>query len=153
MKHISYLDLPSVPSDLIESIQSIINKPNKEASIIVNEYPYFKTKPVKLDLHSWLQELFPFEITPQYQLIFNGLPIHIDKGNRIIAYNYILDTGGDNVKTVVYDHRYKPLQIEVIEANKWHSIRTSMLHGVHGIQSNNVRIAISISRNLESFIV
>lgn len=151
MKYISYLDLPEVPKNLLEDAYTIINKPNKKGSSVNQDYPYFKTKPVEAELHSWLQDIFSFKIYPQYQLVYNGLPIHIDKGNRIIAYNYILDAGGDNVRTVIYDHRYIPLQIEKISANRWHSIATSMLHGVHGI--NSVRIAISIGRELSSFIL
>jgi hypothetical protein len=144
MNYIEYLDLPSIPEHLIESIQDIINKPPKDFSNVSSEYAYFKTRYVNDDLKSWLQTIFDSEIYPQYQLVYNGLPIHIDKGNRIVAYNYLLDAGGDNVRTAVYDDKYKLLQIEKIELKRWHRINTSMLHGVHGIQSNKVRVAISI---------
>jgi hypothetical protein len=76
--------------------------------------------------------------------VYKGLPIHVDKGNRIIAYNYLLDTGGENVRTAVYDKKYKPLQIERLELKRWHRINTGMLHGVHGIEPDKVRVAISI---------
>ena len=148
MNYIEYLNLPSIPEHLIESIQDIINKPPKNFSNVSSEYAYFKTKYVNDDLKSWLQSIFDFEIYPQYQLVYKGLPIHTDKGNRILAYNYLLDTGGTNVITKVYDDKYKLLQAEKLELKRWHCINTGMLHGVHGIQPDKVRIAISIGSGI-----
>jgi hypothetical protein len=145
MKYIEYLDLPPVPENLIESITDIINKPPKAYSTVPAEYNFFKTRNVNDDLAEWLQSIVEYKIYPQYQLIYNGLPIHIDNGNRINAYNYLLDTGGKNVKTVVYNENYKPLQIEQLELKRWHRINTGMLHGVHGIEPDKVRVAISIT--------
>jgi hypothetical protein len=145
MKYIEYLNLPPVPEHLIESITDIINKPPKAYSAVPAEYNFFKTRDVNDDLAEWLQSIVKYKIYPQYQLIYNGLPIHIDKGNRINAYNYLLDTGGKNVKTVVYNENYKPLQIEQLELKRWHRINTGMLHGVHGIEPDKVRVAISIT--------
>ena len=144
MKYIEYLDLPNIPEHLLEPIEVIINKPPKASRDFVDSYPYFKKRHVSTDLHNWLQSIFDFKIDPQYQLIYDGLPIHIDTGNRIFAYNYLLDTGGDNVKTVIYDEHYNPLESKAIESKRWHRINTGMLHGVHGIPSNNVRVAVSI---------
>jgi hypothetical protein len=150
MNYIEYIDLPKVPEQLIESIQDIINRPPKDFSNVSAEYTYFKTRYVNDDLKSWLQNIFNYEIYPQYQLVYKGLPIHVDKGNRIVAYNYLLDTGGDNVRTAIYDDKYKLLQIEKLELRRWHRINTGMLHGVHGIQSDKVRVAISIGVDTKS---
>lgn len=147
MKYIEYLDLPTIPENLIEPIQDIINKPPKTYSTVPSDYPFFKTRYVNEDLESWLQSHFEFKIYPQYQLVYNGLPIHVDKGNRILAYNYLLDTGGDNVKTAIYDEKYKLLQIEKLELKRWHRINTGMLHGVHGIEPDKVRVAISVAQS------
>ena len=148
MNYIEYVNLPSIPEHLIDSIQDIINKPPKNFSNISSEYLYFKTKYVNDDLKLWLQSIFDFEIHPQYQLVYDRLPIHIDKGNRIFAYNYLLDTGGTNVITAIYDDKYKLVQTEKLELKRWHRINTSMMHGVHGIQPNKVRIAISIGSKI-----
>jgi hypothetical protein len=147
MKYIEYLNLPTIPENLIESVQDIINKPSK-TSTLPTDYPFFKTRYVNQDLEFWLQSHFEFKINPQYQLIYNGLPIHVDKGNRIIAYNYLLDAGGDNVKTAIYDEKYKPLQVETLELKRWHRINTGMLHGVHGIDSDKIRVSISVAQSL-----
>jgi len=144
MNYIEYINLPTVPEYLIEPLQDIINKPPKNFSNVSSEYAYFKTRHVNDDLKLWLQSLFDFEIYPQYQLVYDGLPIHIDKGNRIFAYNYLLDAGGDNVETAVYDKTHKLLQSEKLELKRWHCINTGMPHTVHGINTDKVRIAISI---------
>jgi hypothetical protein len=144
MNYIEYLTLPPVPEYLIEPLQDIINKSPKNFSHLSSEYAYFKTRHVNDDLKLWLQSIFDFEVWPQYQLIFDGLPIHIDKGNRIFAYNYLLNTGGDNVKTAVYDKNNILLQCETLELKRWHRINTGMPHTVHGIDPDKIRIAISI---------
>jgi len=144
MNYIEYIDLPTIPEHLIEPLPEIINKSPKNFSYVSSEYAYFKTRYVNDDLKSWLQPLFEFEIHPQYQLVYDGLPIHVDRGNRIFAYNYLLDTGGNDVKTAIYDENHKLLQSEKLELKRWHRINTAMPHSVHGINPNKVRIAISI---------
>jgi hypothetical protein len=139
MNYIEYLDLPNIPEHLIDSIQDIIDKP-----MLTSGFRYFKNKPVSNELKMWLQSVFDFEIHPSYQFIYDGLPIHIDRGNRISAYNYLLDTGGDNVITTVYNQERIPLQSEKIELKRWHRINTGMLHGVYGINPDKIRISLSI---------
>ena len=145
MKYIEYLNIPSVPEHLLESCQSIIDKPTNTETSIPENYPFFKNKKVSNELTEWLQQFFDFKIFPQYQVIYKGLPIHIDKGNRVLAYNYLLDTGGNNVKTVIYNEKYQILQFETLELKKWHRIDTGMLHGVHGIDPNRIRVSLSVS--------
>jgi hypothetical protein len=145
MNYIEYIDLPTVPEHLIEPLQDIINKSPKNFSYVSQEYQFFKTRYVNDDLKLWLQPLFDFEIHPQYQLVYDGLPIHVDKGNRIYAYNYLLDTGGDNVETAIYDENHNLLQSKKLELKRWHRVNTFMPHTVHGIDPDKVRIAISIS--------
>jgi hypothetical protein len=145
MKYIEYLDLPKIPENLLESVQDIISKPPSTSLVILDTFLFFKQKNVSNELKEWLQSIFDFKIDPYYQLIYNGLPIHIDKGNRIYAYNYLLETGGNNVRTVIYNQNYKKLQSEILQINQWHRINTSMLHGVHGIELDKVRVAVSVS--------
>lgn len=144
MKYIEYLDLPPIPENLLESVTDIINKPQSWNDAIPADYPFFKNRNVNDELVEWLQSIFEFKIYAQYQLIYDGLPIHIDRGNRITAYNYLLDTGGSKVKTSIYDKNYMPLQVEQLELKRWHKINTSMLHGVSGIET--VRVSVTVTR-------
>ena len=54
MKYIEYLDLPTIPENLIESIQDIINKPPKTYSTVSTDYPFFKTRYVNTVYFSFL---------------------------------------------------------------------------------------------------
>ena len=148
MKYIEYINIPLVPDHLIEDCQSKIDKPTNIETGIPKDYAYFKSKKVSNELTEWLQQFFDFKITPQYQVIYKGLPIHIDKGNRVLAYNYLLDTGGDNIKTAIYNEKYQILQLETLELKKWHRIDTGMLHGVHGINPDRIRVSLSVSSNI-----
>jgi hypothetical protein len=145
MKYIEYIDLPSVPAHLLESVQDIINKPIRTDS---SSYAFFKTRYIEGELKSWLQSIFDWKIDPQYQLVYNGISIHRDGGNRVSAYNYLLDTGGDNVITSVFDNNHNILQSEKLELKRWHYINTGMLHSVHGIHPNHARVAITIGSNV-----
>jgi hypothetical protein len=138
MKYIEYVHLPSIPEHLIESISDIMNKPTQA------DFIYFKTKPVSDDLKLWLKTIFDFDIDPKYQLVYNKIPIHVDRGDRITAFNYLLDTGGGNVSTAIYDKHKNLLQSEILDLKRWHRIDTSMPHCVHGINPNQIRVARSI---------
>jgi hypothetical protein len=140
MQDIEYVDLPAVPTALIESIEDIINKPRKDKTFAPVNHP-FQTKYVNQELEQHVQSIFPFAVYVQYQVIYDGLPIHIDKGNRLTAYNYLLQLGGDNVTTKIYNENYEVEQSETLMLHRWHRLNTSKLHGVHGIST--VRVAIS----------
>ena len=76
-----------------------------------------------------------------YQCIYDGVPIH--KDDRDVAFNYIINSGGDNVETVWYDDNYKEIHRECIEAKKWHQLTVNVLHTVEGI--TNKRFGITIT--------
>jgi hypothetical protein len=86
-----------------------------------------------------------FNFVAQYQIIYSGIPIHKDMGNRKLAYNYLLATGGSKVKTVIFDDSKKVLQSEILPLKTWHSIKTDMYHGVFGLIKNTPRISLSIT--------
>jgi len=89
------------------------------------------------------------------------VPPHIDE-IRKGALNYIIDLGGD-VRTVFYNVKaessgqnatpftvipYEKLDVSndiEIQAERWHTLDTTRIHSVEGINSAKKRIAISIS--------
>lgn len=146
MKHIEYLDLPPVPERFIKTIEEIIALPLKEMTDVPNAYHnVFNTRYVEEDLNDWLKTIFDFPMYAQYQLIYRGIPVHKDKSDRLIAYNYLLATGGENVITTIYDDNMKLLQLERLQLQRWHRIETGYFHGVHGIAVNSIRCSISIT--------
>ena len=140
--YITYLDFPNIPDDLLESIEDILNKPRCE-SIVIQDY--FQTRLVNKNLEDWLEKNLPCKFMVRYQIIYPGLPIHKDMGNRKVAYNYLLAQGGTNVKTMIFDDTKKLLQSETLPLKTWHSIKTDMYHTVVGVKHNTPRVALSIT--------
>jgi hypothetical protein len=142
MKYIKYLPLPNLPDDLLESVEDIINKPRSNSIV---KQDYFQARPISDELQNWLEKNLSFKFIAQYQIIYYGLPIHKDEGNRKIAYNYLLALGGSNVKTMIFDDTKKLLQSETLPLRTWHSIKTDMFHGVFGLQKDNPRVSLSVT--------
>jgi len=95
-------------------------------------------------LLSSIQKYFDFDVygNSYYQLIKNGIPIHIDVDREII-YNYLLKTGGDKVETVWYDDDKITETYRIqIPQHTWHSLDVSTNHTVLGI--TDTRIAITV---------
>lgn len=146
MKHIEYLDLPPVPDHLLKTVDEIIALPQKEMTEVPDEYhKVFNTRYVEPELDAWLKTIFDFPMYAQYQLIYTGIPIHKDKSNRLVAYNYLLATGGPNVATTIVSDDNKLLQLEKLQLHRWHRIETGYFHGVYGIPKGSVRCSISIT--------
>lgn len=147
MNYIEYINFPNLPDDLLESVEDIINKPRGNSIV---KQDYFQSRPISNELQDWLEKNLPFKFIVQYQIIYLGLPIHKDKANRKLAYNYLLSQGGNKVSTVVFDDDKKPLQSELLPLKTWHSIKTDMYHGVFGLQSKIPRVSLSVTPlNLE----
>ena len=72
-------------------------------------------------------------------------PTHIDYGRKY-AINYIINTGGDNVKTYWTDNSKNNIIEElVIEPKRWHIIKVNPAwHGVTGIRIGKLRTIVSI---------
>ena len=144
--YIKYLNYPQVPDRLIRPIDEIIELVDKTSSVIPDDYTdVFSTRFVGPELFKWLETIFNFQFLAQYQVIRNGIPIHKDKANRLVAYNYLLATGGSKVITSVYDDDKILLQAERIQLNRWHRLKTGYFHGVEGIERNMTRVSLSIT--------
>jgi hypothetical protein len=145
--YIEYLDhIPPVPLELVDPFDFILNEAPKQKTPIPENYRGFQTRRPNWDLIRWLCAQFDFPVRCQYQMIHYSLPIHKDQG-RTVAYNYLLTTGGDNIRTSIYDDdddAFNVLQSEIIPIHRWHKLDVSRYHGVHGLTKNSPpRIAIS----------
>ena len=123
MDLIQQLDFPLVPDELIESIDSILAKPD-----FVRDQ-----KKITDQLFEYLESIFVRPISARYICCKNGLPPHHDESGRTFAYNFILDTGGRNVVTRVYDDELKIVQEIICQPKNWYKIPTAEWHSVHGI--------------------
>lgn len=148
-KYIQYLNFPSVPEDLIISLATILDYPIY--LLPGSKSFHFKTLDANDNLVAWLKDNIPIEFEHvRYQVIYNGITMHKDSTDRITVLNYLLDTGGDNVFTTVYDDNKNILQQECIEEKKWHFLSTNFYHSVGGNKFAKPRVAISIDTDKES---
>jgi hypothetical protein len=139
---IEYINLPNIPEELVDPIETIIDSTRTNSVV---EQDFFQGRPINNKLQDWLEKNLSFNFVAQYQIIYSGIPIHKDMGNRKLAYNYLLVLGGNNVKTVIFDDSKKILQSETLPLRTWHSIKTDMFHGVFGIMKGTPRISLSIT--------
>lgn len=152
MNYINYLDLPSVPEHLLDTVSSILASPNISK---ITQRDFFQQRSANSELIQWAEENIhgvPFKFKAQYQVIGYGIPIHRDVayrgGNaRSLAINYILDTGGNDVRTVIYDDSKNILESQVIQPMRWHSIQVNMLHCVLGLVPGKFRVTLSLGLN------
>lgn len=159
---IDYLNLPEVPTELLPSAQWIIDKPRIDRSKTGLNNPIFHPKNIdNPPLAEWLSENIVKTLigkpirtdTPftyfRYQVIYPNFPIHIDKFARRAGINYLLQLGGDNVLTQVYDDDHKVIDSKKIELNKWHYLIAERPHNAINIEGIRVAIAITLRADEE----
>lgn len=138
------LNIPSIPNHLLHL------DPNYIVNNYSNVWKVFDTEvyrqyQVSKNLIDFLQPFFDFDITAnlKYQILSKDIPIHKDVG-RIKAINYLIDPGGEDVKTTWYSDDLVPLFEKEILKNKWHTINTEIKHGISGIKDKRLALTISI---------
>jgi len=147
MKYFEYVDFKSIPDELIESFNQIINKPTQSAlkkDYPLKYYPWLVIKPVKDDLKQFLESLFPFEVFISYQLVYNGLTIHKDT-HRLYHYLYLIELGGDEVYTNFYNDQKILIESTIFPLKQWVKLDAQTFHNVTGIPNNNVRAAVVVT--------
>lgn len=160
---IDYVDLPEIPKDLIPDVQWIIDKPRIDRAKHGLNNTIFHPKNIdNQPLADWLSENIVKSITGKlpdfstpftyfrYQVIYPNFPIHIDKFARRAGINYLLQLGGDNVLTQVYDDEKKLLESKKIELNKWHYLIAERPHNAVNIETVRVAIALTLRAEEEN---
>jgi hypothetical protein len=134
-----FLDVPEIPEELILPLDEVLQLENIFGGA-TNNYTIHECQP---ELRDWLKSHFPDCTKFRYQTLIDEIPVHKDRG-RDIAINYILDTGGDDVKTVWYEEDWTTATHDMIfPAKKWHEIDVSIYHGVSGLTSRRWAITVA----------
>ncbi len=148
MPYINYLDFPSPPAELLESVETILGGEKK----IVYIKDFFQLRAASDDLIKWCNDNIkdvPFLFRAQYRIFGHGIPIHRDRalnGKSIpLTFNYLLDCGGSDVSTTIYDDQGRILETQIIKPLRWHSIKVDMLHGLHGLMPGCFRVALNLA--------
>ena len=155
-----YVDIPSIPSDIVLNSEEILALPEIEYSINLQQEwrAAYKSKrylkKVNPQLKDWLKEHFQFDMFAYYCIYPLLMGPHVDI--RPIAYNYYIDTGGE-VDTVFYNKAPNAPHIKVDEKeplkriarirfdpNRWVKLQTNIPHGTEG-KVRRPRIFISVT--------
>ena len=142
-KFLQYLNnIPHLPEDMILEVhESIRIFPN----IFQNpDYEYYKKYVVTKKLQLYVQDLFTVGHSVSVHVIQNKIAIHKDLG-RSVAYNYIINSGGDHAETCFYDNSYQLIEKHNIKEHCWHRLDVSVNHNV--INLVTPRIALTITNN------
>lgn len=185
-KNLVYLSLPNLPNSIEEELINIC----KEITINPERYERYKSN-YSTDINIATQEYntervgtipmhITYEIQKTYGKYFYGgiigilgktstpnkelsfLPPHCDTQRRV-AINYLLDTGGTNVTTTIYNEKRKnlnlisletlnynevtPKTIEVIPPKKWHAFNAQRYHSVENIESERYYFSLVLFLN------
>lgn len=71
---------------------------------------------------------------------------HRHRDPRHFAINYIIDTGGDNVITSIYNSDLSVLDAKCLPINRWHYFQANNLHDIQNITSKRVSLTVSIKK-------
>jgi hypothetical protein len=149
MSYFSYIDLPKIPSELIESVDAILNKPPKHNIQIptryrkADPYPFIQIRNVEQNLKDYINYIFNRKCLVQYQIIREGCYIHKDPQRRV-AFNYILNTGGEYASTNVYTEDRQLIQSVCVERERWIALKTDVFHNVTNLTTERVGVSVEI---------
>lgn len=142
--HFEYLNLPPVPSEYINDVYyAIQHNPNIFAKKFFTDYKIFDATQ---QLKDFTAKIFDFEHVTRVQVLTYHIPIHRDI-NRDQAYNYIIETGGDNVLTCFYTNEFLVLDKINIKVNQWHRIDTQIYHSVENISTTRIALTVHQHRD------
>lgn len=142
------VDIPAVPKELIKSLDQIRTLPQVtlyESDGNTYEVDWYRVYTCDSALTEWVKAHFPEEVdVVEYIVSDRAIVMHTDLG-RSLAYNYILDTGGENIFTEFYNDSRDQL-IERVEyaVGQWYLLNVSVPHQVNGEQSRP-RVLISVT--------
>jgi hypothetical protein len=135
--------IPKIPDNLLKSLDEI--------ETYENAFPYkdyadtYASYIVNDDLTEWIQNYFDKKMVVRYQVIKKILPIHVDIGIKGIKYNYLLETGGEAVKTRFWDSVENPTKIlfeTISKKNEWHYLNIEVPHDISEVSSPRISVIV-----------
>jgi hypothetical protein len=135
--------IPHIPLELVDSLMDIETYenvfPRPERVDVYASYV------VQQNLQDWAQAQFDYPIAARYQIIKQDLPVHTDVGITGGKYNYLLTTGGTNVKTRWWDSEDDPqtvLHEVVAQTHVWYNLNIDVPHDVVNVTEPRISITI-----------
>ena len=145
IKCVKYLNLPTIPRSVIDSIKFDDDALAKAKST----YGYATSVKSTEELNQWGRENISEDIFLNYQLITGPAPnsvgkIHKDTSTKT-KLMYIVNTGGDKVVTTFYtDEAGSDEMFHItVDPCRWAILEADAWHHVTGLASGEVRFAIT----------
>jgi hypothetical protein len=133
------VNLPKIPEKLIDDLSTIQKKENQHqlAPDIYGTYH------VSESLYNFVQSKFKNKVKVMYQLIKKDLPIHKDKVIDYYKLNYVIDLGGNNVKTRWFTDQKDTIILEtILEPKVWYALNVFKYHDVINLTSPRLSITV-----------
>jgi hypothetical protein len=175
-------DIPSIPEELLTyDINDIINSPIIYQGARTAETAgkgIYSTHDVSDELYSFLRPHFGDNIEVRYQLFKSQIPVHIDAhvlSGVTHVYNYVLLTGGENIKTrhwkvpdedkliymkdrprtVMWGDELNNEQLlneAILPTKRWHKLAVNMPHDISKIDSPRLGITVFNRNGIGSYV-
>jgi hypothetical protein len=143
-------DLPSIPDDILESSEFIINQAPVRiiGQLTSKAFGFAESRWPSDKIVEYVNDIFKGQVDKVYYLLLKpGLYIHIDSG-RNVAFNYLIDSGGDDATTCFYSGPHEDTLIcsKKIKLREWHKIKVDTYHTI----VNLVRTRIVLTATLKN---
>ena len=95
--------------DFLPEVPSLFHLSLKEIQEFENVFPHkdydhtFASYVAPQELSDYIQEYFDYPVLTRYQVIRDKVPVHTDLGIVGVKYNYVFESGGNNVRTRFWD--------------------------------------------------
>lgn len=138
--NVEYLDLPRVDIDMDQIYETIYRGKNLHHVPTNGYYGIFKPESELENLGELLFDDDSYN-SRVHVMWPPRLPIHKDS-NRFVAYNYVIDPGGDEVFTCFYDEDQNLIEKVKIEPFKWHKLNVKTFHNVEGMTRPRIGLTV-----------
>lgn len=152
------IDLPQLPDHLIPKLEEICSLNNicPTHGIVPDGKSIFSVYDVSTEIKNFYFDHIEFPHNIRWQIITADLPLHYDWGESMRKYLYLIDQGGNNVKTQFYTEKKndpinggtvkiddRELLLEISENVKsWHMLNVKKPHRVINILRPRIALII-----------
>ncbi|MDA9373949.1 hypothetical protein N9R43_01070 [bacterium] len=132
--------LPAPKSEDIIDLDQIRSQANicPTANIDPHKESIFSVYDVSNELQELYQSYFDYKVSVRWQVVTESLPIHYDWGVSSDKYLYLIDTGGEDVKTEFWS----ALPDDVVDGGSTTTLDRTLICDMHETTHNWFRINV-----------
>lgn len=155
VRNLRKINLPQIPPEILGNINHNYGEYSKKWKERPDDQSvYTLSDSFNEEINAWAKEHICDSIYYEFQMITADTDIHKDtepwmeekveynSGLPHIKFIYLLESGGDNVRTEFFDDDQNLLDSYIIEKHVWYIFNTDRYHRVIGMEPNKTRFAI-----------